>query len=148
MKFFKIGLILTALMLFIFACTQAPTNTNSTRITQNVNGTTVSYDPAPTNTNANQTAPATDELASFKKIYTEKCVLCHKETGEGGEANIEGDKFKVPNFKSDKVIKADDKDFTDTITNGDEKMPAFGKKLKPEEIAGLVKYIRKDFQGK
>ena len=147
MKFLKIGLILTALMLFILACTQTPTN-NSTRITQNVNGTTVSYDPAPANTNANQTAPATDELASFKKIYTEKCVLCHKETGEGGEANIEGDKFKVPNFKGDKAIKADDKDFIETITKGDEKMPAFGKKLKPEEIAGLIKYIRKEFQGK
>ena len=150
MKFFKIGLILMALAIFIFACTQAPTNTSSTnsnRITQNVNGTTVSYDPVPTNS-ANTNSAANDELASFKKIYTEKCVLCHKETGEGGEANIEGDKFKVPNFKGDKAIKADDKDFTDTISKGDEKMPAFGKKLKPEEIEGLVKYIRKGFQGK
>jgi mono/diheme cytochrome c family protein len=147
MKILKIGLIVVALALFIFACTQAPTNTNSTRITQNVNGTTVSYDSAPTNA-TNTNAAANDELASFKKIYTEKCVLCHKETGEGGQVDIEGDKFKVPNFKNDKAIKADDKDFTDIITKGEEKMPAFGKNLKPEEIAGLVKYIRKEFQGK
>ena len=149
MKFLKIGLILIALMLFIFACSQAPSttsstnSTNSTTITQNSNGTTVSYNAVSTNSTTTN-----DELASFKKIYTEKCVLCHKETGEGGEANIEGDKFKVPNFKGDKAIKADDKDFTNTIVNGDGKMPAFGKKLKPEEIAGLVKYIRKEFQGK
>ena len=150
MKLLKIVLILTTVSLFIFACAQNATNTTSTNktITQNVNGTTVSYEPAETNSNANKTVPAVDEFASVKKIYTEKCILCHKETGEGGQADIEGDKFKVPAFKSPGAMKADEKDFTDIIANGEEKMPSFKKQLKPEEIAGLVKYIRKEFQGR
>ena len=34
------------------------------------------------------------------------------------------------------------------ITNGEEEMPAFKDKMKPEEIAALVKFVRKEFQGK
>lgn len=147
MKFFKLSLILTALGLFAFACGQNATNTTANKtITQNVNGTTVSYDTVPNN--ANQTAPPADELAGAKKIYSEKCVKCHKETGEGGEANIDGEKFKVPSFKAEKVAARDDKAYTRVIEEGDDEMPAFKKDLKPEEIANLIKLIRKDFQGK
>lgn len=148
MKIFKLGLVSTCFALFIFACSQNTANTNSNRITSNQNGTIVSYDTAPPNTNTAQTATTPDEMASIKKIYTEKCVLCHKENGEGGEVNIEGDKFKVPSFKNEKVAALDDKKYTRVIEEGDDKMPAFKKHLKPEEIAGLIKYIRKDFQGK
>lgn len=148
MKLFKLGLLLTALALFIVACAQNATNSNT--ISVNKNGTSVSYgqENANSNANANQTAPANDELASAKKIFTEKCVLCHKDNGEGGEVNIEGDKFKVPSFKNEKVAALDDKKYTRVIEEGDDKMPAFKSKLKPEEIAGLIKYIRKEFQGK
>jgi mono/diheme cytochrome c family protein len=34
------------------------------------------------------------------------------------------------------------------ITNGEEAMPAFKNKLKPEEITDLVKFVRKQIQGK
>jgi mono/diheme cytochrome c family protein len=34
------------------------------------------------------------------------------------------------------------------IEEGDDKMPSFKSKLKPEEIAGLIKFIRTQFQGK
>jgi mono/diheme cytochrome c family protein len=151
MKIFKLGLVLICVVTFFIACSQnTATNTNTNRITQNVNGTTVSYDTAPTNanSNANQSAPATDEMASIKKIYAEKCVLCHKDNGEGGQVDIEGDKFKVPSFKDEKVKALDDKKYTRVIEEGDDKMPAFKKKLTPEEIAGLIKFIRRDFQGK
>ena len=151
MNLLKLGIITTFLALFAFACTQnTTTNTtaNSNRITQNVNGTTVSYDTAPSNANANQTAPANDEIASAKKLFSEKCVACHKENGEGGEVDIEGDKFKVPNFKNEKVAALDDAKYKRVIEEGDDKMPPFKKKLTPEQIDGLIKFIRKDFQGK
>ena len=153
MKLIKIGLILAIVGLFIFACTQNTTTTNTTTtngktITTNVSGTTANSNSVETNSNVGKTAPATDELASFKKIYTENCVICHKETGEGGQTDIEGDKFKVPSFKSPGAMKEDDKDFINIINDGEDKMPGFKKQLKPDEIAGLVKYIRKDLQGK
>ncbi|MBX7171248.1 MAG: cytochrome c [Pyrinomonadaceae bacterium] len=153
MKFFKLGLVLIGLAFFVFACNQNSTTSNTTAntnktLTTNNNGTTATYEAANSNSNANKTAPAGDELASAKKIFSEKCVLCHKETGEGGDVDIEGDKFKVPSFKNEKVAAADDKKYTRVIEEGDDKMPAFKKKLTPEEIAGVIKFIRKEFQGK
>lgn len=144
MKIFKLCLVLTCFALFAFACSQNTANTN--RITSNQNGTIVSYDSAPANTAQPVATP--DEMAAIKKIYSEKCVLCHKDNGEGGAVDIEGDKFNVPSLKDPKVAALDDKKYTRVIEEGDDKMPGFKKQLKPEEIAGLIKYIRKDFQGK
>ncbi len=148
MKLIKLGLVASFLALFIIACNQNTATSNTNRITQNQNGTVVSYDPVAGNANANQAAPVVDEMAATKKIFSEKCVLCHKENGEGGEVDIEGDKFKVPSFKNEKVAALDDKKYQRVIEEGDDKMPSFKKKLSQEEIAGLIKYIRKDFQGK
>ena len=87
-----------------------------------------------------------------KEIFYEKaeaaCLRCHKIKGEGGDVDIEGDKFKVPSFKNEKVAAGDDKKYTRVIEEGDDKMPAFKKKLSADEIAGLIKFIRKEFQGK
>lgn len=144
MKFFKLSLVLIAFALFALACSQNLPNSNAVSV--NNNGTTANY--TQTNDNANKATPVNDEMAGFKKIYTDKCVLCHKDNGEGGEVDIEGDKFKVPSFKNEKVAALDDKKYTRVIEEGDDKMPAFKNKLKPEEIAGLIKFIRKEFQGK
>lgn len=142
MKLCKLGLILFFTGLFIIACSEGTQSTNtSNRSASNAQNTN-------TSSNANQTAPAGDELAAAKKVFSEKCILCHKENGEGGEANIDGDKFKVPSFKNEKIAAADDKKYTRVIEEGDDKMPSFKSKLKPEEIAGLIKFIRRDFQGK
>ena len=40
------------------------------------------------------------------------------------------------------VQKKTDAELTAAITNGKGKMPAFGKKLKPDDIAKLVVFIR------
>ena len=71
MNFIKLGLITAFFAFFVFACTQINTTTNTNRITQNQNGTTVSYDPVPSNSNANQTAPINDEMVATKKIFSE-----------------------------------------------------------------------------
>jgi mono/diheme cytochrome c family protein len=144
MKFFKLSLSVIALAFFAFACGQNATNSNT--IAVNNNGTSINYEQS--NANANQTATPNDLRAASKKIFSEKCVKCHKETGEGGEVDFDGQKFRVPSLKGEKVMARDDKAYTRVIEEGDDEMPAFKKELKPEEIAGLIKYIRIDIQGK
>lgn len=140
MKTFKIILVLSLLTIFILACSQTQnTNTNS-NIAAVVNNTTA---------NMNATPSATpDELASARKIYSEICVRCHKENGEGGVVDIEGGKLKVPNLKTEGKMKDPDSEFIEQIRGGGDGMPAFKDKLSEQEIKDLVKFIRKDIQGK
>lgn len=143
MKFLKIGLVLSAIALFIFACSD---NKTSNTATTNVNKPAANS----TNTAATNTQPtaATDELASAKKIYSEKCARCHKEDGTGGEVNIEGTKIKAANLAGDRLKKDPDSEIIEAISNGipDENMPAFKGKISDDEIKNLVKLIRRDFQ--
>lgn len=148
MKTLKLSVFFAFCGLFIFACTNTGnTNVavNNTKISVNQNGTTATYE----QTQANTPAASGDELAHAKEIYTTSCVGCHKENGGGGEGLYQGNKVKVPSYKSPRVINAPDEKLADKISNGEEdEMPAFKDKLKPEEIQSLVKFIRKEFQGK
>lgn len=150
LKSIKIGIITILIGLFVFACSQSSpigNNSNNRTITQNVNGANVSYETAETNS-SNPATAANDEFTATRKIFTEKCVVCHKETGEGGKTNLDGAEFSVPSYKSDKVVSRDDKRYIRVIEEGDDEMPPFKDKLKPEEIKDLVRFIRKEFQGK
>lgn len=141
MKFLKLGFILSALTFFIFACAEnKSTPPNAPSNMPAINTTVV-------NMNA-QTDAKADEIAATKKIYTEKCVRCHKEDGTGGVTDIEGTKIKAPNFTSDKMKNEDDKEFIEVIENGakEDGMPAFKDKLSDTEIKNLVKFIRSEFQ--
>lgn len=105
---------------------------------------------------ANNTAPTTaaspakpvDEFASARANYQKNCEGCHGEKGEGGLAKVDNKQIKVPSLKADHALKHTDEQLTKMITNGEEKMPAFKDKLKPEEITEMVRYVRKHFQGK
>ena len=88
MKFLKLGLVFTALMIFAMACGQNTTTTSNTAATNK----NTPANTAPTT----QPTPPADELAAARKIFADKCVQCHKDNGEGGPVDIEGDKFKVP----------------------------------------------------
>ena len=123
-----------AVAMMLLACAEAAKTTNS---------------PAPS---AAQTPAATtatpDELAAARTNFQKTCVACHGETGEGGLVTVEGKKLKVPSFKSAHALKDPDKDFIEQIKEGGDGMPAFKDKLSEKEIADLVKFIRRDFQGK
>jgi cytochrome c6 len=75
-----------------------------------------------------------------EKIYKANCVLCHAPDGSGSSAT--GKALKAQDLRSDEVQKKSDSELTAFITEGKGKMPAFGKKLKPEAITGLVAFIR------
>jgi len=79
-------------------------------------------------------AGAQDASALFKS----KCAGCHNADGTGSAM---GKKMGVHDFTSAEVQKMSDAELADIITNGKNKMPKYGS-LKPEEVKGLVAYIR------
>ena len=72
--------------------------------------------------------------------YKAKCAGCHAADGSGNSPT--GKALKAKDLKSEEVQKVSDTDLAAVITNGKGKMPAFGKKLKPEDITALVQYVR------
>ncbi len=61
---------------------------------------------------------------------------------------VEGKKFKVPSLKAGRSLTHKDERLVRQITDGDEEMPAFKDKLSSQEINDVVRFIRKELQGK
>ncbi len=92
-----------------------------------------------------QAGPAKGNAAEGKKIFTSKCVACHKADGTGG-VKLTGN--PTPNWKDPKYVndpKWTDDYLRDCITNGKLKsgMVAWGKtgQVKPADIENLIAYI-------
>ena len=84
-----------------------------------------------------------DSLAKAKKLFGYDCAMCHGEAGDG-KGDLAGD-FK--NKPRDYTDPASLKEFTDAqlftiIKDGKGDMPPEGKRAKPDDIWGLVNYIR------
>jgi mono/diheme cytochrome c family protein len=73
-------------------------------------------------------------------LYKSKCAVCHGATGKGDSPA--GKSLGAESFSDPKVATKSDADLKSVIEKGRNKMPAYGKSLKPEEIQGLVVYIR------
>jgi mono/diheme cytochrome c family protein len=82
-------------------------------------------------------AQAQDDSA---KTFKTNCVLCHSANGSGDTAA--GKALKAKDLRSPEVQKQSDAALTELITKGKGKMPAFGAKIKPDEITKLVAYLR------
>ena len=89
-----------------------------------------------------------DEFAAARTIFKERCSKCHGASADGGPVTVEGKTLKVPSLKTGHALKHTDEDFVDQITDGGDGMPAFKDKLQPNEINELVRFIRKEFQGR
>jgi len=81
-------------------------------------------------------AAAGEGAATFKA----KCAVCHGPDGAG--QTTMGKTLKVSDLSSAAVQKQSDSDLTATITNGKNKMPAFGKSLSGAQIKDVVGYLR------
>jgi mono/diheme cytochrome c family protein len=136
MKLISLALTCVAIVLVASACTETatPTNTNSAR------------------TAASPAAPAAtatpDPLAAARANFGKHCEGCHGPNGEGGLVKVDNKQIKVASLKSDHAIKHTDEKLAKTITAGEEEMPAFKDKMTQAEIADMVKFVRKEFQGK
>lgn len=152
MKIIKLVLISAAIALFFFACANNNNQPAANLNADTTNGTTVVGNNQPSaNFNTANAQTSGDELASAAKIYSEKCIKCHKEDGTGGVTVFEdGTKIKAPNFTSERMKNDKDADWIETINNGakEDGMPAYKGKISDEDIKNLVKYIHRDFQGK
>jgi mono/diheme cytochrome c family protein len=72
-------------------------------------------------------------------LYKSKCAGCH---GPDGTGTATGKKMGAPDFTTLEVQNTSDAELAEAITNGKNKMPKYGASLKPEDIKGLVAYIR------
>lgn len=79
-------------------------------------------------------ADSTDAAGLFKS----KCAMCH---GPDGTGSTMGQKLGVKSYKSPEIQKQSEAELKNAITNGKGKMPAY-KSLTPEQVDGLVKYVR------
>ncbi len=88
-----------------------------------------------------------DEYDQGKKLYSNKCQICHGVKGDGnGPAGAalspKPADFTSPNFWQ----KETDQKITETIKNGHGMMPSFD--LKPSEIKDLIDYLSHTFKPK
>jgi mono/diheme cytochrome c family protein len=72
-------------------------------------------------------------------LYKSKCAACH---GADGSGSATGKKMGAHDFTTADVQGMSDTELSSIITNGKNKMPAYGKSLKAEDVKGLVAYIR------
>jgi cytochrome c6 len=82
-------------------------------------------------------ARADDDAA---KIYKTNCISCHAADGSG--SSTAGKALGAKDLRSSEVQKKSDAELAQIITAGKNKMPAFGKKVKAEDIQQLVAFIR------
>ena len=135
MKLILLALTCVAIALVAIACTETatPTNTNTSR------------------TAASPAAPSpvasVDEFATARANYQKHCEGCHGPDATGGLVKVDNKQIKVPSWKSEHAIKHTDDQITKMITNGEEEMPSFKDKMTPQEIAEMMRYVRK-IQGK
>jgi cytochrome c6 len=74
------------------------------------------------------------------KIFKANCTLCHADDGSGSSAT--GKAFHAKDLRSAEVQKESDAALAEVITKGRGKMPAFGGKVKPDDVQKLVAYLR------
>ena len=72
-------------------------------------------------------------------LYKSKCAACH---GADGTGSATGKKMGAHDFTTPDVQGMSDVELSTVIANGKNKMPAYGKSLKADDIKGLVAYIR------
>jgi mono/diheme cytochrome c family protein len=74
------------------------------------------------------------------KIFKANCESCHSADGSGNTGL--GKTLKAQDLRSADTQKQSDAILMEVITKGRGKMPAFGVKLKPDDITKLVAYLR------
>ncbi len=90
-----------------------------------------------------EAAATAGDAKAGEVIFGKNCALCHN-------ADSTEEKIGAPGlkglFKAEKLPRsgkpADDKNVTERINKGSEKMPAFEKKLSKKEFAGLLAYLK------
>src|ERR1700731_1515508 len=83
---------------------------------------------------------ATQAQSDAAKLYKTNCALCHSADGSGDSPS--GKALHAKDLRSEEVQKQSDAELAEVISKGRGKRPAFGAKLKPDDVQKLVAYIR------
>src|SRR5437667_6414369 len=99
------------------------------------------------NGNSSSAQSTPDQFAGVRAVYDKECKSCHGQNGAGGPVKLaDGTKLKVPTFREGHALRHPDSDYLKQITKGGDGMPAFEKKLTPDQMNDLIKFIRREFQ--
>jgi mono/diheme cytochrome c family protein len=84
---------------------------------------------------------SSEQRAHSKKTFKDQCSRCHGSDGKGD--TVLGDILFPPDFTDAKWWKElSNERLIQSLTNGKNEMPAFGKKLTKPEILALIAYVR------
>ena len=78
--------------------------------------------------------------SAAERLYKAKCVACHGADGKGDTPV--GKKLGARDLHSSEVQNQSDAQLIEVLTKGKNKMPAYGKTLKDDEIKDLIAYVR------
>lgn len=84
-------------------------------------------------------AGGTPDAVAGQKTFKANCVMCH---GEDGKGTPTGQALKVADLNSAAVQKLPTAELVKVVTNGKNNMPPFKATLKPDQIEGVVAYVR------
>ena len=89
-----------------------------------------------------------DEMSGLRELYRSNCAECHKDSGKGGSAVVNGREIDAEDLTNSRMAKRSDAKLYDEIAEGaeDEGMPAFRGKLSESQINGIIRYIRTELQ--
>ena len=88
---------------------------------------------------ASENTDGKPDLAKASQTVAQLCSACH---GADGTGSATGKKMGAHDFTTADVQGMSDAELATIITNGKNKMPKYGASVKPEDIKGLVAYIR------
>lgn len=77
-------------------------------------------------------------------IFRQNCAICHGAEADGKEV----DGKQIPSLRYGEAAKKSEQEIYDQIANGKLPMPAFKNQLTEDEIRRMVKFVRRDLQGK
>lgn len=83
------------------------------------------------------------DMAKAKKIYADKCLKCHGETGKGDGPKADTLETKAADYTDKKkMAKFTDADLIKVTKDGKKPMPGYATKLSDQEIVDVIAYIR------
>jgi mono/diheme cytochrome c family protein len=89
----------------------------------------------------NPVKPTPESLAHAKKTYGIDCLMCHGADGDG-KGDVGADMHLKDYRDADALKDKTDGELFYIIKNGKGEMPSEGDRAKPDEVWGLVNYIR------
>lgn len=92
---------------------------------------------------ARDAGKAGGDASPAPEVFRRNCANCHGQGGEGRQIGTS----RVPDFKSDFVVKLTDEQLYKWIADGGSQMPSYKNTLTEEQMRALVKHVR-DLQSK